>query len=271
MMGFLDVLERIEEDLQTELDIGELARECGMSVYEFRRVFTFVAGISLGEYIRKRRLSMAAAELVSTGVSVTQLAAKYGYDSPSAFSRAFREFHGISPSEAAKTGSFRVMTGIHLQLQATGGTEIPCTLRSLSAFSVQGLQQHSPLTDTECCEAVWSAFYDAGIPVSGDKLYAVYENQADSVLCTIGTALPCPDAPDRITVPESLWAVFTLHTTQDEAVNRFYKDVLQQWLRSMPYARRLGLPNVEVYPVDMETDGFAWELWIPIEKKEGKV
>ena len=99
MYYFEDIINEIEENLTREIDINKLAKKATMSVYEFRRIFSFIAKISFGEYIRKRRLSLAALELCENKSNITEISIKYGYSSPSSFTRAFKEFHGISPLE----------------------------------------------------------------------------------------------------------------------------------------------------------------------------
>lgn len=269
MYRFTNMIQALEENIHNELDVAALAKMVGLSVYEFRRVFTFVAGMSLGEYVRKRRLSLAAVELFKKNTNISCLAMECGYDSPSSFSRAFKEFHGVSPTQAAQTGAFRTMTRLDVQILAVGGKDISCTMRQLPDFWVHGMQGISSLTDTECCEAVWRDFYESNCcQLPGDTLYAVFENDDSSVRCTIGAQQDSMHAVDKVYVPEGLWACFTMHTTEDGAVNSFYNRLLQQWLSSMPYVRREDAPNVEVYPMDMETDGFAWEIRIPVREKE---
>jgi len=266
MQNFMDCIRELEAMLTGDVDLEALARTAGMSVYELRRVFTFVAGMPLGEYIRKRRLSLAAMQLLQTDASVSQVAMDYGYDSPSSFTRAYKEFHGIPPAETVKTGNFRAMTRLNVQIIATGGTDIGCALRHLPGFTIHGFRGESLLSDTECCEDVWNAFYERAHQLPGDRLYAAYEDRTDRVLCTIGTQIPCAEQ-DILSVPAGLWACFSMNTTEDAAVNRFYSCILQQWLASVSYKRRAGLPTVEVYPMDMAGDAFPWEIWIPLDKE----
>lgn len=270
MYYFEDIIREIENNIKGDIDIGSLAQKANMSVYEFRRVFSFIAKMSLGEYVRKRRLSLAAAQLLSGEDSITRVAMDYGYDSPSSFSRAFKEFHGIAPTEIAKGGAFKVLTKINVEITATGGHDIACSIRKEPAFRVYGLQAESPLSDTECCEAVWNAFNDSPCAgkLPGDRLYAVYENRDDTVLCCIGTTVKTDAARDWVQLPASEWACFQLRGTEDAAVNAFYKDILSQWLASVPYEKDNAIANIEVYPADMRGDNFLWEIWIPIRRKE---
>ena len=97
MYFFEDIIEEIEQGLTSDINISVLAKKANLSVYEFRRIFTFIAKIPINEYIRKRRLSLAAVELNQGNCSVSDVALKYGYDTASSFSRAFKEATGFSP------------------------------------------------------------------------------------------------------------------------------------------------------------------------------
>ena len=90
-------LDYLEEHLEGETDPGELGRLAGCSAYHFQRMFSYLAGVPLSEYIRRRRMTLAAAELQS-GEKVLAVALRYGYDSPTAFNRAFQAVHGVPPS-----------------------------------------------------------------------------------------------------------------------------------------------------------------------------
>ena len=96
------VLNDIENHLTEELDISELARKAFLSRFYFQRIFRATWGLGVGEYIRNRRLALAGEDLLNTDARVIEIAAKYGYDSPDSFRRAFVRFHGISPSEVRK-------------------------------------------------------------------------------------------------------------------------------------------------------------------------
>ncbi len=270
MYYFDDLLEEIEAHIDQDVDVQQMAKRMNLSVYEFRRIFSFVTKLSFGEYVRKRRLSRAAVELYRGCESITALAARYGYDSTSSFSRAFKEFHGVSPSEVQKGQPFRMLTRLKADIVTAGGTDVQYTLMHKPAFTVSGFAGHSTLTDTECCEDVWAAFEawdsNTGLTAKTDSLYAVYTDRGDGVDCLIG--MPEGDYEATVTVPAGEWACFTLHDTTDAHVNAFYGVVLAQWLASVDYVRNEAAPNIEVYPSDMSEDGFAWQILIPIKREE---
>lgn len=97
-------IEYIEENLNGEIDIETAARYAGCSKWEFYRIFSFVAHIPLSEYIRRRKLALALYDLQSGGEKIIDIAVKYGYDSPAAFSRVFHQTYGVSPSSARRDG-----------------------------------------------------------------------------------------------------------------------------------------------------------------------
>lgn len=269
MYYFENIIDEIENNITENIDVKSLAQKANMSVYEFRRIFTFITKISFGEYIRKRRLSLAALELYETKQSIADLSGKYGYDSPSSFSRAFKEFHGISPLEVVKGNhDFKLLTRINTQVISTGGKDVSYTVFKKKGFRVSGFLGKSTMTDTECCENVWDLFYhsESADKICGqtDEIYAVYENDCDFVNCCIGTV--GDKFPDGIDIPETQWACFKLVGTDDDRVNEFYHDILNQWFSSSGYTKNNNIPNIEVFPSDMSEDDFEWEIWIPIRK-----
>lgn len=282
MYYFSDVIDDIENNLFGEIDYNDLARKTGVSLYEFRRIFTFIAKVPIGEYVRKRRLSLAASEL-RNGAGVTETALKCGYDSSSSFSRAFKEFHGVSPAEAAKgEGNFKAFTRLTAEIVTSGALDIPYEIFNKGAFKIVGYGGVSKIDDKECCESVWNEFYSSSV---ADKIslrpqiFAAYTNGGNGVDCVIGEKTEADDEDNSgndsenekgagcvsAEIPASKWAKFRLNRTDDETVDQFYGEVLLKWLSSTNWRRREGVPGVEVFPADMSEDGFEWEIWIPIE------
>ena len=261
------VIDKIEKSITSEIDYERLASEMTLSVYEFRRIFAFVVGCPVSEYVRKRRLSLAAAELM-TGkrIAIKDICEKYGYSTEAAFSKAFRDMHGISPTKCQADGSsVRLFTRPRFQLTVSGKGEVPFSVISDTQFYIKGLTKTSPYTDSCCCDAVWREFYDKGYDeeISSDKIYASYRNEEGQVLCSIGERSDMGE--DEI--PESLYATFVMDTTDDDAVNKKYSEIIYEILPSAGMRRRPDLPTVEVFPYDMSNNNFEWEIRIPIEKE----
>lgn len=264
------MIEEIEADLLTDIDYEALASKMTLSVYEFRRIFAFIVGCPLSEYIRKRRLSLAACDLMKNDkVSVQEIGDKYGYATLAAFSKAFSEYHGFSPSACQKgNGEIKLFPRpkFELRMQSTG--EHTFYIRNDTAFTIRGYCAFSEHTDTCCCEKVWNDFYALGKDkeLSEDHIFVSYRNEQGMVKCCIGERAESVEAgggADRI--PACRWLCVTMNTTDDDIVNQTYHTVFGELLPSARLNRKTDVPTIEVYPFDMSEDNFEWEIRIPIE------
>ncbi len=120
--GMSKALDYIEDNLDGEISYREAAGLCFCSEYHFQRAFSILCGYTLGEYIRRRRLTLAGIELQSEKAKVIDVALKYGYDSPDSFSKAFRAFHGITPSQARGGGTLKSFSRLRIKLILEGNT-----------------------------------------------------------------------------------------------------------------------------------------------------
>ena len=120
--GFQESIDFIEQGLADELDIGDIAEKAALSPFYYQRIFGALCGMTVGEYVRARRMTLAAQELVGSDVKVIDVAVKYGYDSPDSFAKAFQRFHGITPSQARETGAgLRSFAPFHIRITLEGG------------------------------------------------------------------------------------------------------------------------------------------------------
>ncbi len=271
MTEFVSVLNQIEEKLTERIDVGDLAKSARMSVYEFRRIFSFVIGVPLSEYIRKRRLSVAAEELLNGDISVTEAAMKYQYEDSSSFARAFKDFHGVSPSEVAKGAPVKMYTKVNFSLKIEGGSNVEYRVYKEKEYYIEGVRGFSKIEEKECCEKVWEAFENSPRYeelLADGKVYAGYENGDAGVRCYIGRRREtAPANGECLKIPSGTWVAFNLRRTDDEFVNGYYGDVICKWLRSSRYRRDENRPNVEIFPADMSEEGFPWEIHIPVRFK----
>ncbi|MDR7247188.1 AraC-like DNA-binding protein [Priestia megaterium] len=139
-------LSYIEENLTNDIDFREVAKLALCSEYHFKRMFSFLAGITLSEYIRRRRLTLAAFELKDNKMKVIDIAFKYGYNSPDSFTRAFQNLHGLTPSEAKKNGySLKAYPQMTFQLSIKGGNEMNYRIEEKQAFHIVGIKERVPI------------------------------------------------------------------------------------------------------------------------------
>lgn len=269
-----DVIEKIEKNITSSINCDELAAGMNLSVYEFRRIFSFVVGCPISEYVRKRRLSLAALEILSGKEPEMQtLSEKYGYSTQSAFIKAFGEQHGVSPTVLLKQNrELTLFTRPKFEFKISGREEIPMKIIEDGDFFVCGLKKISPVTDSCCCENVWNSFYENGVDLTlenqklNQRIYAVYNSKKENVECTIGARTEKALENFHSTLVEKCsWAVFKLKTVEDDEVNEVYGKIFYEWLPSANLNRKESVPIVENYPFDMSHDGFEWEIRVPID------
>lgn len=141
-----DALDYIEQHLAQAIDLQAAARIAYCSEHHFRRMFSTLAGIPLSEYIRRRRLTLAAQELAGESAKVIDVATKYGYDSPDAFARAFQAQHGVVPSQARREGqTLSAFSRMTFQLIVTGGSSIKYRIVEKAPFRIVGLKKRVTL------------------------------------------------------------------------------------------------------------------------------
>lgn len=258
------VIDYIESNITAELDYTAMAAQMNLSVYEFRRIFSFVVGCPISEYIRKRKLSLAALEIMeSEKVDILQLSVKYGYSNQSAFTRAFCEQHGVSPTACLNEEvEVKLFTRPEFELNIRGRESVPFKIIKTKDFYIQGFSAVSTITDSCCCENVWNDFYEKGFDqkLHTDKIYVSYCNVGDNVKCCIGEI-----GLEGQLIPASRWACFKMNTVDDDIVNERYSKIIYEWLPSANLTKNNSIPTLEVYPVDMSEDSFEWEIRIPIE------
>ncbi|MBL1223858.1 AraC family transcriptional regulator [Enterococcus sp. BWR-S5] len=129
----------IENNLEEEISYDELGKRMGYSTYHLQRLFLMVAGVSLSEYIRCRRLSKAAQELISQNSKITDLAYNYGYSSPTSFNRAFKAFHGVTPKELKKNSVLiKAYPPLSFELSIKGANSLDYRIVHTEAFKIAG-------------------------------------------------------------------------------------------------------------------------------------
>lgn len=142
LTGFETAVEYIENNLTNRLDYEDIAACAYCSNYHFQRIFAAYAGCTLGEYIRNRRMTLAAAELKGSSIRVLDLAIKYGYENPEGFSRAFTKFHGVTPSKARKSGAkLKSFSRLNIYESYEGGNIVDYTIVSKPSATLLGYKK----------------------------------------------------------------------------------------------------------------------------------
>ncbi|WP_069885845.1 AraC family transcriptional regulator [Streptomyces luteocolor] len=279
-------LEHIESHLDRRIEVSELARIAVTSEYHFRRMFSALAGVPLSEYIRRRRLTVAGAEVLAGERTLLEIAVRYGYTSGEAFARAFRAMHGVGPGEARRTGAaLHSQPRMSFRLVVEGSSSMRYRVVEKEEFRVAGRKARVPLVHEGVNPAI--AEFVRGIDQETVRRIAELSDQEPKGIVAVsddldpsraeGTELDyyhavvtraeVPDDLDALTVPAGTWAVFENSGPFPQALQYLWRDVFTQWFPSNPYRSRPGpeILSVRVSPDGSEADA---ELWIPVERVE---
>ena len=269
--GFQESLDYIEENLSGELDIEEIAGMAALSPFYYQRIFGALCGLTVGDYIRARRMTLAAQELSGSGIRVIDVAVKYGYDSPDSFAKAFQRFHGITPSQAREPGAnLRSFAPLHIKITLEGGSMMDYRIVEKASFTIMGVRR--PFNcDTSYQEIpkFWKEWLAQGDkrPVMGTFGVCLDMDGKNFDYWIADLYFPWEEIPEGCetrVIPGGLWAQFpcTLATLQETNTK-----IWSEWLPSLTSYAIAGDYDIEVYlepePGSQEVRTY---IWVPIKK-----
>jgi AraC family transcriptional regulator len=280
-------MEHIERQLDQPIDVAELARIAATSEYHLRRMFSALAGMPLSEYIRRRRLTVAGAEVLVRDESLLEIAVRYGYGSGEAFARAFRAMHGVGPGEARRSGAALVsQPRLTFRLTVEGSSSMLYRVVDKPAFSVVGFKARVPLVHSGPNQAIIDFVRGIGAQaMEGLEKLSDQEPQGVVAVCddldpsraegteldyyqAVITSGAAPEGAAVLPVPAGSWAVFTTSGPAPQAIQNLWRDVFTQWFPSNLYRSRPGpeILRTRLSPDKTEADA---ELWLPVEREQG--
>ena len=288
--GLNDAMGYIERNLAGDLDIARAARLAACTEGQLRRMFSYIAGVSLGGYIRRRRISCAALAL-SQGERVVDVAVRYGYGSPTAFTRAFREVLGISPSEAKRPGvTLALFPRLTFSLAVTGAKPLSWRIvpwgemRLIGVPLACGAPDTQPLAQMEAKgrERLLRFWEDASCGGHIEELRALVDGSGPEGILGVNASKAgessyriavasmstrVPAWADGIHIPAGSWAVFDCAGPCDTATAEHYRRIFSEWLPSSGY-ELAGDASLEVYPHgNFASADYRSEIWMPVTKK----
>lgn len=269
----------IEEHLTSEIDYEQLGRIACCSAYHFQRMFTYMADVTLSEYIRRRKMSLAAVDLQSGDERVIDIAEKYGYHSPTAFNRAFQSVHGIAPSAVKGEGvSVKSFPPITFTVAVKGAEEMNYRIETKEAFRIIGVS--APLErelekNFATVPQMWERVSTDG---TIEKLAGMMDAQPMGLLgvCACNdeeqwkyyiavSSTKKSDEFEEYMVPASTWAVFS-GTGTNQSIQELEQRIIREWLPTSGY-EYANAPDIEVY-LNPDPQNAQYEVWIPVTKKQ---
>ncbi len=276
-----EAIRYIENHLDDEIDLERAAQIACCSSFHFHRMFSYMAEVPLSEYIRRRRMTKAAVALQQSNDKVIDIALRYGYDSPTAFNRAFQAIHGVSPSAARSAGiSLKAYPPITFKVMIKGAEEMNYRIESKPEFRVVGVKKHFSGSLDECFAAVplfWQNTIQRGeIPVISNLI-----DQPPFGIMGVGTSMDSgkfdyyiavatdketPPNMEEYTVPACTWAIFECIGAMPDAIQSLQKRIVTEWLPTSGY-EYASAPDIEVYfDGDQQSPDYKCEVWLPVKK-----
>ena len=270
----------MEEHLTDEIDYEQLGRIACCSSWHFQRMFSYMAGIPLSEYIRRRKMSLAAVDLQSSDARIIDIAEKYGYRSPTAFNRAFQSIHGTAPSSVRQEGiSVRSFPPITFKITVKGVEEMNYRIETKEAFRIVGVSVPLEKEIEKNFAVIPSKWQEISLNGTLQTLAQMMNQEPMGVLgvstcneeepwryyIAVSTSLEAGDY-EEYTVPAATWAIFPGEGT-NQSIQELERRIVTEWLPTSGYEYG-NAPDIEVY-LNPDPQNARYEVWIPVTKKQG--
>ena len=280
------LVDEIEAHLGDETDVDALAARLGTTGYHARRMFSSLAGMPMSEYVRRRRMTVAASDLIG-GDDLLTIAVRYGYGSTEAFGRAFRAVHGASHGDVRRDGGpLRSQPQLRFRLTVEGSTPMDARITERPAFRLIGhaarvpliheginphiqahiaslpIEEHARLkrlSDTEP-----AGLLQVSADVDPDYTQGSELTYLHGVAVTADTDVPAD--LDAVAVPAGAWAVFRTSGAYPAALQSTWAATATEWFPSNPWRLRPGPSIVTVLDRAEDFSTATTELWLPIER-----
>ena len=281
-------MEYIEEHLTEDIDYREIAKIADCSEYHFKRMFSFLSGVGLSEYIRRRRLTLAALDLKDKSLRIIDVAVKYGYDSADSFSRAFHSMHGIFPSEARNSNiQLKAYPRMTFQLSIQGGCEMNYRIVEKGPFKIVGFKKRVPISFNGVNPEI-AKMTELLTPEIIKKLKALSNVEPTGIISAstnfsegrmeekgeldhyIGVATSSDETAefDVLKVEASTWAVFESIGPFPETLQNVWGRIYSEWFPSSGYEAAEGPEILWNESPDTGDPKYRSEIWIPVKKKD---
>jgi AraC family transcriptional regulator len=280
---FNESITYIEDHLDREIDIDEVAAVACVSKFHYHRMFNMLTGFTTGEYIRNRRLTLAAQELSGSQSKVIDVALKYGYETPESFSKAFRRAHGVSPSQVKVQGiQLKAFPRLSFQIQLKGAEEMNYKIEERPSFKVIGNGIHTSMANGENQKNItnfWIESHQNGSVKELERhmgdlgvlgVCMDFDHEAEEITYLIAVEKGESEVDKKYIekeIPAATWAIFESIGAMPDAIQNVWDRIYSEWFPSTGYEQADG-PQLEVYPAeDAYADDYRCQVWIPIKKK----
>ena len=273
-------IDYIENNICEDLEVEKIAKISCLSKYHFQRLFHLLSGYTIAEYIRKRRLTLAAQKLATEDIKVIDVAIKYGYSTSESFSKAFSRLHGINPSVVKNSKKrLKAYPRLFFQLKLQGANKMDYRIVAKEKFQVIGKSIEMSTLDGQNFKEIPKFWAECNQDGFCDKLYQYvdelgilgicmdYEEDKDRMKYMIAVEKPEIDLDfevEEIKIPSNSWAVFEVVGSMPNAIQDVWKRIYSEWFPSTGYEHTGGAELEVYYPGDPSNEDYKSEIWIPI-------
>ncbi len=262
----------IENHLDDEINYKEVAKMTQFSDHHFKRMFSFITGITLADYVRRRRLTLAGFDLKESNMRVIDVAIKYGYNSPDSFSRAFQALHGVNPSTVKNLDvPLKAYPRMTFHISIKGDVEMNYKFVEKEAFTVVGKKETVASSGEEFNPKMWEHIEEIEEAVkpydntsfSGILNISVTKENGDiDYYIATATTKPCPKELEMLEIPSQTWVVFQATGEMPDALLTTWERVYTEWFPTSGY-ELAEAPEFVKGINDTKT-----EIWVPVKKKK---
>jgi AraC family transcriptional regulator len=273
----------IEEHLLEPITIEEIAQQANVSSYHFQRSFMMLTDLSVGEYIRRRRLTLAAQELISENHKVMDVAFRFGYDTPESFAKAFRKQHGITPSEARKgMGTLQSYNRLMIQVKLKGVEPMNYRIVERESFKIVGEKRTFSCGGYEAgipgvpefwVEAHMKGLVNELIPLINGEIKGLlgitnnFNEEKNTIDYWVAAEYNGDHASDELlsfVYPASKWVVFEVKGSIPSAMINAWQRIYSEWFPSNGY-QPAQLAPIEAYlDSNLDSENSTNEIWVAI-------
>jgi len=280
------VIDYIENHLTDELPLESISEYAGVSDFHFRKIFFYLSGLTLSEYIKNRRLSEANKDLLN-GEKVTDVAFKYGYQSVDGFTRAFKKWSGFLPSDVIKTGMSKSFPKLSFVITVKGGTSMEFRIEDKPAFNLVGVSKRVPMqfegVNNEIVKLAQSItdeqkevmhslqniepYEIVNASYHADANFLKEEGDLTHLIGVLTTENQVSDRLNKVPVEACTWAIFPNEGPFPSTLQETMAKTYSEWLPSSDY-EVINAPSFSFTKMDKDKEGYAYsEVWIPVRKK----
>jgi len=277
-----EAIKYIEKHLEDHIDLDKAGQIAGCSAFHFSKIFLYLTDMTLTAYIRNRRMTLASYDL-QEGKKVIDIALKYGYESPTAFNRAFKKVHGIAPSKVNKKDvKLNYHEPISFNIEIKGNRQFTYTIEEKEAFRIVGVKDKYPVNLDENFNKVPLQWFKATVSGKIKKILKMNHQEEKTLLgvsvfddegmfdyyIATETSDDLPKNFSEYIIPKQTYAIFECRGAIPKAIQQLQKNIITDWLPASGY-EYANAPDVEVYyEGDRDSDDYKCEVWLPVNKKE---